>query len=226
MSARTLGVFDLDGTLVDSSRDLAASGNALLASYGAPLLPDEQIVRMVGEGARELVRRLLAAAGLSVPLDEALDRFLALYDERLLDTTRPYDGVVEALDRIAPVATLAVLTNKPAFATKKILEGLGLARYFSEVIGGDEAVPRKPDPAGLQLLMERAGATPRTTILVGDSVTDVRTALAAGVRMCLVSYGFGFALVPDAERAAATWVIERPAQLVGIGEWADRVGSG
>ena len=216
MSQSLLVVFDLDGTLVDSSRDLASAGNALLASYGSAQLPDEAIVGMVGDGARELVRRLLAASALSVPLDEALARFLALYDERLLDTTAPYEGVVESIERIGAVATLAVLTNKPAAATRKILAGLGLSRFFAAVLGGDDPLPRKPDPAGLRALMQGARATPAVTILVGDSVTDVRTGLAAGVRVCLASYGFGFALVPDADRAAATWVIERPSQLVAV----------
>src|SRR4030095_16936769 len=87
-----LFVFDLDGTLVDSAQDLADAGNAVLEIYGCPPLPREQMVAMVGDGARELVRRLMAAAGIDTPLDEALAEFLECYDQRLLATTRPYDG--------------------------------------------------------------------------------------------------------------------------------------
>ena len=131
-----LFVFDLDGTLVDSSQDLADAGNALLDIYGHPSLPSEQVVAMVGDGARELVRRLLTASGIKAPLDEALAHFLECYDTRLLATTRPYDGVHTTLEALLPLARLAVLTNKPEAATTRLLKGLELARYFSDVIGG------------------------------------------------------------------------------------------
>ena len=119
-----LVAFDLDGTLVDSSGDLADSGNALLAGYGASRLPSNAVVAMVGDGARELVRRLLTAGALDVPLDEALERFLALYDERLLATTVPYDGMLALLDGLKSRARLAVLTNKPIVPSERILRGL------------------------------------------------------------------------------------------------------
>ena len=106
-------VFDLDGTLVDSSRDLADSANALLVSYGAAPLDEPSVIRMVGEGAAVLVARLMAARGVQADPAEALARFLALYDERLLAHTRPYDGIPEALDELRRWARLAVLTNKP-----------------------------------------------------------------------------------------------------------------
>ena len=133
-------VCDLDGTLVDSGRDLAASGNALLASYGAPPLEDEAVIGMVGEGAATLVARLLKARQVPAAPDEALARFLALYDARLLDHTRPYPGIPEALTTLTSMAArLAVLTNKPAGATERILAGLDLRRFFEWVIGGDDA---------------------------------------------------------------------------------------
>ncbi len=119
-------VFDLDGTLVDSSRDLADSANALLVSYGAAPLDEPSVVRMVGEGAAVLVARLMAARGVQADPAEALARFLAMYDERLLAHTRPYDGIPEALDELRRWARLAVLTNKPGAATARILDGLGL----------------------------------------------------------------------------------------------------
>jgi phosphoglycolate phosphatase len=218
--ARFLVVFDLDGTLVDSARDLADAGNALIAAYGVPPLPRARIVSIVGDGARELVRRLLAACALDVPLEEALERFLREYNDRLVATTRPYDGVVEMLEHVSKLARLAVLTNKPEYATKRLLDSLDLARFFSDVIGGDTTVARKPDPAGLLSLVGRAGLTPARALMVGDSVADVRTAIAAAIPACLVRYGFGFAQVPEEERSAAAYEVDRPA---GIGELVERL---
>src|SRR5438874_8494910 len=115
MNSRLI-VFDLDGTLVDSRRDLANSMNTLLAECGAAPLPEETIGRMVGDGAAVLVARGFAAARVPAPPD-ALARFLAIYDDHLLDHTRPYDGIADALTALGRRADLAVLTNKPLAAT-------------------------------------------------------------------------------------------------------------
>ena len=214
--APSLVVFDLDGTLVDSGQDLADAGNALLAHYGKPPLPDDEVIGMVGDGARALVRRLLAAAQATVPLEEALAVFLACYDERLLRTTRPYEGIVNTLEALARTTRLAVLTNKPQRATDRLLEGLNLARYFADVIGGDGPLPRKPDPAGLRELMKRAVADADDTLMVGDSRADLGAARQAGVRVCLAAYGFGFRHIPESDRRGSPWVIERPTDLIAI----------
>jgi phosphoglycolate phosphatase len=187
-----LVVFDLDGTLIDSRRDLADAANALIVERGGRPLPVDTIAAMVGEGAPLLVRRALKAAGLDLDLREALPRFLEFYDERLLVHTRLYDGTREALERLAPRATLAILTNKPQHPTERILEGLAIAPFFRWVIGGDTTHGRKPDPGGLNHLMSLAGTATTTTVMVGDSAIDLRTARAAGTRICLVRYGFGF----------------------------------
>lgn len=189
-----LVVFDLDGTLIDSRQDLADAANALIAERGGTPLPVDAVTGMVGEGAALLVRRALTAAGLDPDLDAALPRFLELYDERLLAHTRLYPGTADALESIARRATLAVLTNKPQRPTETILRGLGVDPYFERVIGGDTTFGRKPDPAGLRHLMAEAKASTVDTVLVGDSAIDLRTAHAAGVRLCLVTYGFGFPL--------------------------------
>jgi phosphoglycolate phosphatase len=191
-----LAVFDLDGTLVDSRRDLADASNEMLASYGAAPLDEEAVGRMVGEGAGTLVERLLGARHLHVPHAEALARYLAAYDRRLLAHTRPYAGIPEAVEAIARTARLAVLTNKPLAATERILVALKLRGPFEWVIGGDSPHGRKPDPHALRWLMDQAGAGPRDTVLVGDSATDVRTARAAGTGMCVARYGFGFLEMP------------------------------
>jgi phosphoglycolate phosphatase len=188
---RSLIVFDLDGTLIDSRRDLADSANALIEEYGGTPLAVGTITNMVGEGAAVLVRRALMAAGLDAD-DPALPRFLELYDDRLLVHTRPYDGILGALDTLSRRATLAVLTNKPQRHTDAVLRGLGLTDRFAWIIGGDTPFGRKPAPAGLLDLARRANVDVHDVLLVGDSAIDLRTARAAGSRVCIVRYGFGF----------------------------------
>jgi phosphoglycolate phosphatase len=211
-----LVVFDLDGTLVDSRRDIAESANATLETFGATPLPEDAIGRMVGDGAPLLVARAFAAAGAEKP-SGALDRFLSIYHGRLLAHTRPYDGMVEVLADLAPRLALAVLTNKPLEATRTILDGLDLTRYFSapRILGGDGPFPRKPDPAGLRHLIAVSGASAEETVLVGDSVVDWRTTRAAATRACLARYGFGWEAFPPEELPPDdVWVIDRPAELL------------
>jgi phosphoglycolate phosphatase len=187
-----LVVFDLDGTLVDSSQDLAAATNALLADLGGAPLSHEVVVSFVGEGAAVLVRRALERAGLAPDTPQALDQFLRHYDTRLLDTTRPYPGMVETVTAIRGSRRTAILTNKPERPTRQILQGLGMDGLFTDVVGGDSVHGRKPDPAGLLDLVARAGVTTAGTLLVGDSPVDLDTARRAGTRICLARYGFGY----------------------------------
>ena len=187
-----LVVFDLDGTLVDSSRDLADATNALLAELGGARLSLDIVVSMVGEGAAVLVKRALERSGLDPEMPGALVRFLELYDERLLNATRPYPGMIEALAGLGAKFRLAVLTNKPERPTLEILRGLEIRQFFSDVTGGDSAHGRKPNPAGLLDLAARAGAAASETILVGDSPVDLETSRRAGTRVCLTRYGFGY----------------------------------
>ena len=183
--------FDLDGTLIDSRRDLAASANQLIEELGGEPLTEEQVGGMVGEGTALRVRRALRAAGRG-DRAHALERFLEIYDGRLLNHTRLYDGIPDVVRQARLLARLTVLTNKPTGPTERILAALGLRDAFEEVIGGDGPYPRKPDPAGLCALMASAGAAAPDTLLVGDSSIDLETAQRAGVRCGLVSYGFGF----------------------------------
>ena len=198
-----LAVFDLDGTLVDSRRDLANAANALVAARGGRPLPEEAIAAMVGEGAAVLVRRVLAASGLDVESPGALPQFLDLYDQRLLEHTVPYDGIVEMLEALSRRLRLAVLTNKPQAHTERLLDALDLSRYFRDVIGGDTPFGRKPAPSGLEELARRANVVLAETTMVGDSPIDLQTARAAGCACILVSYGFGYqaARLTSSERA-------------------------
>lgn len=208
-----LVVFDLDGTLIDSRRDLADATNALVAELGGRPLTVDAVTAMVGEGAAVLVQRALSAAGLDPQTPGALDRFLALYGERLTVHTRPYDGLIDALAALqSDGRALAVLTNKPGRPTREILARLELERFFSQVIGGDTAAGRKPDPTGLRTIVERANVIPSAAVMVGDSPIDAETARRAGTLLCLARYGFGApagSLVPrDGEMA-----VDHPSEL-------------
>ena len=168
---------------------------------------------MVGEGAAVLVRRALAAAGLAPDSPGALPRFLELYDQRLLEHTRPYDGIVDALQHLHTGYALAVLTNKPQAATDRLLAGLGLGRFFRDVIGGDTPLGRKPGAAGLQELARRSAVSLGSTTLVGDSPIDLQTARSAGSHIVLAGYGFGFRPV---ELLGGERIAGRPAELANL----------
>ena len=193
MSRTRLVVFDLDGTLVNSRADLVSSANDMLAAFGRPPLADAMLASFVGDGAKMLVARALAAAG--VPADRlgaALARFLEIYNGRLVETTRPYEGIPELVTRAASLgAQMAVITNKPEAPSLAILTHFDLAPAFRWVVGGDSRFPRKPDPASLNWVIAEAATDPAHTLFVGDSEIDAATARAAGARFCLAAYGFG-----------------------------------
>lgn len=185
-----LVVFDLDGTLVDSSRDLAAAMNATLREVapGRPPLTHELVRSLIGNGARHLVEQSLRHASVPDSVDAVLPIFLERYRGCLLATTRLYPGVREGLLALSG-HTLAVLSNKPGEMCRTILSGLGVAELFARIAGGGDLPGRKPDPAVLLGLMAELGRSRDETLMVGDSAVDVRTARAAGVRVFGVAWG-------------------------------------
>jgi phosphoglycolate phosphatase len=193
-----LVVFDLDGTLIDSTADLAVAVNATLARVapGSPPLPLDRIRSFVGHGVGMLVARALAEARAPARPEEVLPLYLDIYRRGMLNETRLYPGVAEALVLLEGHA-LAVLTNKPGDMARAILEGLGVAGRFARICGPEDVPAKKPDPAGLRMLMAEAGATAEATAMVGDSAVDVRTGRAAGALTVGVSYG----LDPEGLRA-------------------------
>lgn len=199
MLKETAVLFDLDGTLVDSVPDLAAAANRLLAELGRPPLERAEIARMVGDGVAKLVERALAASGAgSIALAPAVRRFTALYEASATALTRPYAGVEAVLERLAEAgARLALCTNKPKAATHAVLEGLGLARFFPVVLGGDSLPLRKPDPAPLLAALEKLGVAPRAAAMVGDHRNDMLAAQRAGVAAIFARYGYGLATLGD-----------------------------
>jgi phosphoglycolate phosphatase len=186
-----LVVFDLDGTLIDSSRDLAAAVNRAVqrAAPGVARLPEDVVRSFIGSGARVLIARSLTEAGVSRSVDEVLPVFLEEYGRGLLDATRLYPGTAEALERLR-FCPLAVLTNKPGDMSRAILEGLGVADRFFRIYGAGDVDARKPDPAGLRRIAAEAGVEPQAAVMVGDSGIDVQTGRAAGALTAGVTYGF------------------------------------
>jgi len=185
-------VFDLDGTLIDSRRDIATAVNRMRAERGLAPLSVEAVSGMVGEGARKLVRRALPpwppGAGQD-DLKDALASYLAHYADVCLATTRAYPGVAAMLATLAPSFPLAVLSNKGEALSRHILRGLSLDRYLREVIGGDTLPTRKPNPGGLFLLADRMAIPAPRLLLVGDTWIDARTAGAAGCAFALTHWG-------------------------------------
>lgn len=161
----------------------------MVESYGAAPLSQAEVVTMVGEGAPMLVRRALRQANVEAAPEEALSRFIKIYDRRLMENTAPYDGVVESLTLALRRGPLAVLTNKPLGPSIGILEGLGLRGFFTRIIGGDSDYGRKPDPAGLLSLQSLAPG--EQLVMVGDSPADWHAAEAAKVPFVFTRYGFG-----------------------------------
>lgn len=221
-------VFDLDGTLADTRRDLAASVNAALAAIGRAPLPVETIVGFVGDGARNLLTRSLAAAleaegnppaSATAPatVDAALEAFLAHYREHCLIETRAYPGLAQALDRLSGYRK-AVLTNKPGAPAARILKGLGMSGHFGHVFGGDNPFGQKPDPAALRKLMELESARPEETVMIGDGVQDLRAARRAGARFLGYLDGMGPPAALLAEGAEATFasMAELPAAVAAL----------
>jgi len=185
-----LVIFDLDGTLIDSKRDLADSVNATRAFAGLAPLALDVVSSYVGSGAPVLIRRAFPDA---TEAEHAglLRYFLDYYREHMLDSTTLYPGVREALDQMhAADVALAVLTNKPVRFSVRLLEGLGIDMHFFRIYGGNSFEQKKPDPVGILTLLEESGAAKERTIMVGDSNVDVRTARNAQVMACGVTYGF------------------------------------
>lgn len=183
-------VFDLDGTLIDSRRDLAGAVNYMRQSMNLEPIDHERIIRMVGNGINSLVRRAVADA--DVDFETALKRMKRFYADHLLESTTLYDGVASTLAELQKsVPHLAVVSNKPAAATLKILEGLGVAKYFSDIIGGDGEYPLKPEPDALLALQKKYNLSADKCWMIGDHYTDLEAGRRANFRRILVTYGFG-----------------------------------
>jgi phosphoglycolate phosphatase len=178
-------VFDLDGTLIDSRKDLANSINAMLTQMERQPLPEEIIATYVGDGVGMLVRRALGDPADEHLVEDGVSRFLAYYREHKLDHAYVYSGAFDSLDAMRSMPdgsprSMAVLTNKPIGPSLAICEALGLSPYFFRIYGGNSFGTKKPDPEGLNALIREANVAPREVLMVGDSDVDILTARRAG----------------------------------------------
>ena len=188
-------IFDLDGTLIDSVPDLAHALNRLLSELGRPPLDLPAVRRMVGDGAPELVGRALAAGGANVDpsaIPELFERYRAFYLATATASTRTYPGVPETLTTLyAEGYRMVICTNKFQTPTMKILDFLGLTRFFDGVAGGDVVPARKPNPRHLLAALALVDGAPGRAVMIGDGVNDVAAAEAAGIPVMLLDSGYG-----------------------------------
>ncbi len=187
-------VFDLDGTLVDTAPDLIDTLNFTLTEHGLPAVPYDEARPMIGGGARGLIERALAAEARDctpADVDRLYASFVTHYGEHIADRSCLFPDVEAALDRLAAAGhRLAVCTNKLERLSKLLLQKLNLAGRFATICGQDTFGVQKPDPQVFRATVTRAGGNPKRAIMVGDSITDIRTARAANVPVVAVDFGY------------------------------------
>ena len=187
-------VFDLDGTLVDTAPDLVETLNVVFAREGLPPVPYETARSLIGGGARMMIARGVEAEGRVFPpakLEQLFADFIAHYSEHIADRSQPFPGLIDALDALSAGGwRFAVCTNKLERLSVKLLKQLGLAGRFAAICGQDTFGVQKPDPEVLRRTIAAAGGKPQSAIMIGDSLTDIRTARAAGVPVIAVDFGY------------------------------------
>lgn len=185
-----IAVFDLDGTLIDSMKDIANAVNRMRESFGLPPMTPEEIAPLTGNGAVMLVSRALK--GSDAPVAEGIKRQTAFYAESPVAETRLYPGVMEGLEIMKSKGIhLAVVTNKQTSIARQILETLGVAPLLDEIWGGDSGFPLKPDPAALLAFQKRYSAAKENCWMLGDHYTDLGAGRAAGFNRGFARWGYG-----------------------------------
>ncbi len=207
-----LVIFDLDGTLIDSKHDIAASVNLTLRDLDLPTLPPEHIFTFVGDGVKRLLRLSVGDEN-EARYEQSLRIFRRHYLAHCLDRTQLYPGLDRLFDK-RDTRLKALATNKSLEYTLRVTEGLKVKEQFAAIEGPLDQSDLKPDPGMLWRILERLAVRPEATLLVGDSTNDVRAAQAAGVSACAVGYGYGnrdnvLALNPD-------YYCEKPSDLLSL----------
>ncbi len=183
-------LFDLDGTLIDSKKDIAAAANAARVHFGMPALPLEVVTGYIGWGIEHLNRKALETED-PARLSEGLEVLKAHYREHCVDQTVVFPGVMELLDFLRGRGIqMGLVSNKPHEFTLITLEKLGLSPYFKAILGADAVLNKKPHPEPLWAALSKIGAKPSEAVMIGDSPVDVQAAHAAGMLVGLVSHGF------------------------------------
>lgn len=208
---KDLIIFDLDGTLVDSSGDIAHAVNRTLREMGFPEMTVSGIKANVGWGVRSLLEKVMPGES-AERIDEARRIFLKYYSENLVSETRFYPGVEDTVRHFhASGKRLAVATNKQLVLTERILDELGLKSYFSVLVGGDSVPNKKPHPEPLFFIMKSLGAESADTVFVGDSAIDCESGASAGV--FTIGAAYGFRGKEELEKAGCGMIIESFSEL-------------
>lgn len=205
-------IFDLDGTLVDTRRDLANAVNCALRQLGKNEVEVDTVTGYVGDGVRKLLERALGDAA-KTELETAHRHFRAYYHEHIADFSQPYPGVREMLEHFAHKQK-AILTNKPQEFTEALLQRFDMRRHFAMVVGGQLHLKLKPDPQAIFKILYHFDLPASRALIIGDGENDILAGKAAKIVTCTVAYGFRpveklRALQPD-------FVIEAPAELLDL----------
>lgn len=211
MKPISLLIFDLDGTLVNTLEDIAASVNFTLQKLGRPLIPLDAVRQYVGDGVEMLMRRALG--GEDDLLADAVGVYTVHHSRNLMARSRLYPSVKDTLEYFQALP-MAVITNKSSEFVHPLMEGLGIARYFRLILGADSGLPLKPAPDALVKIMAELEAPKERTAIVGDGTTDVRAGKAAGVITCSVTYGFR--TEEELKKAGPDHVIRDLSELKGL----------
>jgi phosphoglycolate phosphatase len=221
--ASRLVVFDFDGTLADTWRDLASALNDTLADAGLPPVSGPEVKAWIGDGALKLLARALPPHECTSPrLELHFERFRGHYERVCLETTELYPGIEACLDALAGGAALAVLSNKPSRFLDRIVEGLDLGKRFFAIAGGDSLAVTKPDPEALRLLAARLDVPPGEIWMIGDSAVDIATGRAAGART--IGCAWGLRGADELRAAGADALVDAPDQIPPLVLGAQRSG--
>lgn len=210
----TVIIFDLDGTLVDTAGDLAAAMNYALQQAGRPPVEAGRVRHLVGHGARAMLLKGFQETG-QTPAPEAMDRhvavFLGYYLDHIADHSRPFEGAVEAIEKMLRAgAKAAICTNKREAPARLLIDTLGLSGLFSAIVGMDTTMAAKPDPAPVRLAIEQTSA--RRGVFIGDSDTDIRAAAATGIPCFVSTFGYG----PVTLASEAAGLFDHYSELTGL----------
>ena len=209
---RPVVIFDFDGTLADTWRDIASALDLTLEEAGLPAVTGPEVRFWIGEGVIQLLERAVPAEARHSgrTIDELYGRFRQHYERCCLDTTETYSGITECLESLQD-SVLAVLSNKPARFLERVIAGLGIKRHFRIVLGGDTLAVKKPSPEVVEQLLLRLDVKPAAIWMVGDSAIDVETGKGAGAHTIGCSWGLRGR--DELRRAGADHLVDSPREI-------------
>ncbi|MBF0558252.1 MAG: HAD-IA family hydrolase [Nitrospirae bacterium] len=210
MSIRLI-IFDLDGTLIDSSIDITHAVNYAVEPYGVVPLTTPEVISLVGEGISKLMEKIVVKEGVSADLDLLIERFIYYYSSHLIDNTTVYPGVMEVLEQLGTYRK-AVVSNKRESLSVRILEQLGLSQHLDMIVGSETVKERKPSPMPVFHVLSVLGTSPEEAVIVGDSNYDIDAGRSAGIKTVAVTYGYR----PLHLLQGADFIIDSMTELPGV----------